>query len=245
MGRSDIQEPHSCQRLHTCRLSRRVGAAGIRAARLFINTKKKGKHYEETRLYLYGAPAAVPLHRSIRRRTYDRRHYRTGLPDRQGGIQDLRPNELFKLKVDVGIPRFADLQNMELIVELDGVKIDQTDLKLEDGTYYITGIVIDQPAALRVAIKDMAYNNAETAEELYNAMQKDRTVSKTYYFNIAQAAEQPIAKNPIVIPKTGDAPGMIAFTAVSAASLFGIGKVYAMACKKGRKGGKGGRGGGC
>ena len=83
------------------------------------------------------------------------------------------PNELFKLKVDVGIPRFADLQNMELIVELDGVKIDQTDLKLEDGTYYITGIVIDQPAALRVAIKDMAYNNAETAEELYNAMQKD------------------------------------------------------------------------
>ena len=155
------------------------------------------------------------------------------------------PNELFKLKVDVGIPRFADLQNMELIVELDGVKIDQTDLKLEDGTYYITGIVIDQPAALRVAIKDMAYNNAETAEELYNAMQKDRTVNKTYYFNIAQAAEQPIAKNPIVIPKTGDAPGMIAFTAISAASLFGIGKVYAMACKKGRKGGKGGKGGGC
>ena len=66
------------------------------------------------------------------------------------------PNELFMLKVDVGIPRFADLQNMELIVESDGVKIDQTDLKLEDGTYYITGIVIDQPAALRVAIKDMA-----------------------------------------------------------------------------------------
>ena len=155
------------------------------------------------------------------------------------------PNELFMLKVDIGIPRFADLQNMELIVEPDGVKIDQTDLKLEDGTYYITGIVIDQPAALRVAIKDMAYNNAETAEELYNAMQKNRTVSKTYYFNIAQAAEQSIAKNPVVIPKTGDAPGMIAFSAISAASLFGIGKIYAMARKKGGKGGKGSKGGGC
>ena len=155
------------------------------------------------------------------------------------------PNELFKLKVDVGIPRFADLQNMELIVELDGVKIDQTDLKLEDGTYYITGIVIDQPAALRITVKDMAYENATTAEELYNAMQKDRTVSKTYYFNAAQPAEQPIAKNPVVIPKTGDAPGMIAFSAISAASLFGIGKIYAMARKKGGKCGKGSKGGGC
>ena len=52
-------------------------------------------------------------------------------------------------------------------------------------------------------------------------------------------------KPALSIPKTGDAPGMISFTAISAASLFGIGKVYAMACKKGRKGGKGGRGGGC
>ena len=131
------------------------------------------------------------------------------------------PNELFMLKVDIGIPRFADLQNMELIVEPDGVKIDQTDLKLEDGTYYITGIVIDQPAALRVTIKDMAYNNAETAEELYNAMQKDRTVSKTYYFNAAQPAEQPIAKNPVVIPKTGGA-SVLAYAVSIALIGFGL-----------------------
>ena len=97
----------------------------------------------------------------------------------------------------------------------------QTDLKLEDGTYYITGIVIDQPAALRVAIKDMAYNNAETAEELYNAMQKDRTVSKTYYFNAAQPAEQPIAKNPVVIPKTGGA-SVLAYAVSIALIGFGL-----------------------
>ena len=30
------------------------------------------------------------------------------------------PNELFKLKVDIGIPRFFDLTDMELIIELDG-----------------------------------------------------------------------------------------------------------------------------
>ena len=154
-------------------------------------------------------------------------------------------NELFLLKVDLGIPRFFDLTDMELIIELDGVKLDTNDLRLEAGTYYLSGIVTDQPAALRITVKDMAYENATTAEELYNAMQKNRTVSKTYYFNAAQPAEQPIAKNPVVIPKTGDAPGMIAFSAISAASLFGIGKIYAMARKKGGKCGKGSKGGGC
>ena len=124
------------------------------------------------------------------------------------------PNELFKLKVDIGIPRFYDLTDMELIVELDSVKLDENNLQLADGTYNITGIVIDQPAALRVTIKDMAYNNAETAEELYNALQQDRTVSKTYYFNMAQDAEQPIAKNPKVITKTGDDHGMQTFTEI-------------------------------
>lgn len=114
-------------------------------------------------------------------------------------------NELFLLKVDLGIPRFYDLTDMELVVELDGVKLDANDLRLEAGTYYLSGIVTDQPAALRITVKDMAYENATTAEELYNAMQKNRTVSKTYYFNAAQPAEQPIAKNPVVIPKTGDA----------------------------------------
>lgn len=134
------------------------------------------------------------------------------------------PNELFKLKVDIGIPRFCDLTDMELIVELDGVKLDENNLQLADGTYNITGIVIDQPAALRVTIKDMAYNNAETAEDLYNAMQQDRTVSKTYYFNAAQPAEQPIAKNPVVIPKTGGASALA--YAVSIA-LIGFGLAVA------------------
>ena len=36
-------------------------------------------------------------------------------------------NELFLLKVDLGIPRFFDLTDMELIIELDGVKLEFTD----------------------------------------------------------------------------------------------------------------------
>ena len=130
-------------------------------------------------------------------------------------------NELFLLKVDLGIPRFFDLTDMELVIELDGVKLDENNLQLADGTYNITGIVIDQPAALRVTIKDMAYENATTAEELYNAMQKNRTVSKTYYFNAAQPAEQPIAKNPVVIPKTGGA-SVLAYAVSIALIGFGL-----------------------
>lgn len=130
-------------------------------------------------------------------------------------------NELFLLKVDLGIPRFFDLTDMELIVELDGVKLDANDLRLEAGTYYLSGIVTDQPAALRITVKDKAYDNATTAEELYNAMQKNRTVSKTYYFNAAQPAEQPIAKNPVVIPKTGGA-SVLAYAVSIALIGFGL-----------------------
>ena len=130
-------------------------------------------------------------------------------------------NELFLLKVDIGIPRFYDLTDMELIIELDGVKLDTNDLRLEAGTYYLSGIVTDQPAALRITVKDKAYDNATTAEELYNAMQKNRTVSKTYYFNAAQPAEQPIAKNPVVIPKTGGA-SVLAYAVSIALIGFGL-----------------------
>ena len=56
-----------------------------------IYESRKENYHEETHLYLYSIAAAVPLHRSIRRRPHDRRHYRAGLSDRQGGIQNLRP----------------------------------------------------------------------------------------------------------------------------------------------------------
>lgn len=52
-------------------------------------------------------------------------------------------------------------------------------------------------------------------------MQKNRTVSKTYYFNSAQPAEQPIAKNPVVIPKTGDA-SVLAYAVSIALIGFGL-----------------------
>ena len=109
-------------------------------------------------------------------------------------------NELFKLRVDLNVPRFADIENLELIIECDGVEIEEPIMTLTTGRHYIEGIVLTQPAAICVKIKDVALDNAETAEEMYEAMQADRTVSKCYYFNTAQ----PTVNNNLYIPKTGD-----------------------------------------
>ena len=109
-------------------------------------------------------------------------------------------NELFKLRVDLNVPRFADIENLELIIECDGVEIEEPVMTLTTGRYYLEGIVLTQPAAICVKIKDVALDNAETAEEMYEAMQKDRTVTKCYYFNSAQ----PAVNNNLYIPKTGD-----------------------------------------
>ena len=109
-------------------------------------------------------------------------------------------NELFKLRVDLNVPRFADIENLELVIECDGVEIEEPVMTLTTGRYYLEGIVLTQPAAICVKIKDVALDNAETAEEMYEAMQKDRTVTKCYYFNSAQ----PTVNNNLYIPKTGD-----------------------------------------
>lgn len=120
-------------------------------------------------------------------------------------------NELFRLRVDIEIPRFVDLYNMELEIKVDGVEIADTEIELASGTYYIDGIVKAQPASITVKIKDTAFDNADTAEELYNAMQQDRTVSATYKFYSAAG------ESGLYIPKTGDAS--IVFPALACAGV--------------------------
>ena len=108
-------------------------------------------------------------------------------------------NEMFRLMVDINIPRFADLKHMELIIECDGVEIDEPAMTLTTGRYYLTGIVTEQPAAICVKVKDVAFATATTAEEMYNAMQNDRTVFKSFYFYNTQNNQHV----PVNVPKTG------------------------------------------
>lgn len=132
-------------------------------------------------------------------------------------------NELFKLRVDLTVPRFANLENMELIIECDGVEVEDPLMELTTGRYYIEGIVKAQPAAICVKAKDTSYENAYTAEDLYYAMQADRTVSDCYYFySTTQSA------NPLNIPKTGDYTvtgiTILAIITIAAACLFSAAK---------------------
>lgn len=106
-------------------------------------------------------------------------------------------NELFRLRVDIDVPRFMDMDNLELLIEVDGVEIEQPIIELVTGRYYIEGIVMEQPAAICVKVMDMAYENADTAEDLYYAMKANRSVSACYNFNTAPKTE-------MYIPKTGD-----------------------------------------
>lgn len=127
-------------------------------------------------------------------------------------------NELFKLRVDLNVPRFADLENLELVIECDGVEIEEPIITLTTGRYYLEGIVLTQPAAICVKIKDVALDNADTAEDLYYAMQTNRSVSACYNFNTTTY------NNEMYIPKTGDYTvtgiAILALVALAAVMLF-------------------------
>ena len=130
-------------------------------------------------------------------------------------------NELFRLRVDIDVPRFMDMDNLELLIEVDGVEIEEPLMELVTGRYYIEGIVVTNPANICVKVKDTAYEVADTAEDLYYAMKANRSVSACYNFNTAPKAE-------MYIPKTGDytVTGIVilALAALAALSLWSTAK---------------------
>ena len=113
------------------------------------------------------------------------------------------------------------LNNLELLIEVDGVEIEEPLMELVTGRYYIEGIVVTNPANICIKVKDTAYETADTAEDLYYAMQTNRSVSACYNFNTAPKAE-------MYIPKTGDytVTGIIilALAALAALSLWSTAK---------------------
>ncbi len=130
--------------------------------------------------------------------------YQTG---RVIAAKEYNEGENFCLRVDVDIPRFADTSNMDKKVEHPGVTLYQDTVEMRTGTYYITGMVGQQPASVTVYFKDYSYDRAQTAEQLYLAQQQDKTVCATFRFTAgtqaAQVVQQADSSTP-VIPKTGD-----------------------------------------
>ena len=137
-------------------------------------------------------------------------------------------NERFALAVSIDLPPFYDTANLALKLEYQGVELDDGyQLALAEGVYILAGTVTNaKSAAVRVTIQDQALEAAVTAEELYAAMQNDRTVSATFSFAAKKATVAADHDDFVDIPKTGDA---------SALGMAAIALAGSAACIKRRK----------
>lgn len=144
--------------------------------------------------------------------------YQTG---RVIAAKEYNEGENFCLRVDVDIPRFVDTANMEKKIDHPGAALYQDTVEMRTGTYYITGMVGQQPASVTVCFKDYSYDKAQTAEQLYLAQQQDKTVCATFRFTAGVQAPQvvPQAHGTLQLPKTGDRSDIV--YAVALASLVG------------------------
>lgn len=144
--------------------------------------------------------------------------YQTG---RVIAAKEYNEGENFCLRVDVDIPRFADTANMEKKIDNPGAALYQDSVEMRTGTYYITGMVRQQPASVTVCFKDYSYDKAQTAEQLYLAQQQDKTVCATFRFTAGVQAPQvvPQTHGTLQLPKTGDRSDIV--YAVGLASLAG------------------------
>ena len=142
--------------------------------------------------------------------------YQTG---RIIAAKEYNEGENFCFRVDVDIPRFADIANMEKKIDHPGAALYQDTVEMRTGTYYITGMVGQQPASVTVCFKDYSYDKAQTAEQLYLAQQQDKTVCATFRFTAGVQAPQvvPQAHGTLQLPKTGDRSDIV--YAVALASL--------------------------
>lgn len=147
--------------------------------------------------------------------------YQTG---RVIAAKEYNEGENFCLRVDVNIPRFADTSNMDKKVEHPGITLYQDTVEMRTGTYYITGMVGQQPASVSVYFKDYSYDRAQTAEQLYLAQQQDKTVCATFRFTAGTQAAQVVqqAHGTLQLPKTGDRSDIVYAVGTGAA----VGAIY-------------------
>lgn len=136
--------------------------------------------------------------------------YQTG---RVIAAKEYNEGENFCLRVDVDIPRFADTANMEKKIDHPGAALYQDTVEMRTGTYYITGMVGQQPASVTVCFKDYSYDKAQTAEQLYLAQQQDKTVCATFRFTAGVQAH-----GTLQLPKTGDRSDIVYAVGTGAAA---------------------------
>ena len=127
-------------------------------------------------------------------------------------------NERYAVAVTVQVPQYYDVTNLQIIGEPTNCTIETGEIKLETGTYIVTGTVLAPGASIKITFRDNAIYTATTAEQLYQALQNDRTVSaaaalgQTY---TQESTEQPYING---IPQTGDRAGVAGLVLIVAAA---------------------------
>lgn len=127
-------------------------------------------------------------------------------------------NERYAVAVTVRVPQYYDVTNLQIIGEPTNCTIETGEIKLETGTYIVTGTVLAPGASIKITFRDNAIYTASSAQDLYQALQNDRTISaaaalgQTY---TQESTEQPYING---IPQTGDRAGVAGLALIVAAA---------------------------
>lgn len=127
-------------------------------------------------------------------------------------------NERYAVAVTVQVPQYYDVTNLQIIGEPTNCTIETGEIKLETGTYIVTGTVLAPGASIKVTFRDNAIYTASTAEQLYQALQNDRTISAAA--TLGQTYTQESTEQPYIngIPQTGDRAGVAGLVLIVAAA---------------------------
>lgn len=126
-------------------------------------------------------------------------------------------NERYAVAVTVNVPQYYDVTNLQIIGEPTNCTIETGEIKLETGTYIVTGTVLAPGASIKITFRDNAIYTATTAEQLYNALQNDRTISAAAALGQTYTQESPDQPYINGIPQTGDRAGVAGLVLIVAA----------------------------
>ena len=137
-------------------------------------------------------------------------------------------NERYAVAVTVQVPQYYDVTNLQIIGEPTNCTIETGEIKLETGTYIVTGTVLAPGASIKITFRDNAIYTASSAQDLYQALQNDRTVSAAAALGQTYTQESPDQPYISGIPQTGDRAGVAGLVLIVAAAVIWISRKKAM-----------------
>lgn len=137
-------------------------------------------------------------------------------------------NERYAVAVTVNVPQYYDVTNLQIIGEPTNCTIETGEIKLETGTYIVTGTVLAPGASIKITFRDNAIYTASSAQDLYQALQNDRTISAAAALGQTYTQESPDQPYINGIPQTGDRAGVAGLVLITAAAVIWISRKKAM-----------------